>query len=119
VSWEVVLYALLSLTLIRGVPVAIALAGSGLRRVSILFVGWFGPRGLASIVLAYVVLEEETELGGIDPIVLTMTVTVLLSVAAHGVTASPLSARLGRRLENMDENAAEMRATTDLPTRRR
>lgn len=87
--------------------------------MSILFVGWFGPRGLASIVLAYVVLEEETELGGIDPIVLTMTVTVLLSVAAHGVTASPLSARLGRRLEDVDENAAEMRATTDLPTRRR
>jgi NhaP-type Na+/H+ or K+/H+ antiporter len=118
VSWEVVLYALLSLTLIRGVPVALALAGTGLRRVSVLFIAWFGPRGLASIILAYVVLEEETELAGLDTIVLTMTVTVLLSVAAHGVTAAPLTARLGRRLEDMDEDAAEMRETMDLPTRR-
>ena len=63
-SWEVVLYALLSLTLIRMLPVALSLYGTHLRSVSVLFAGWFGPRGLASIVLGLIVVEEAPLLPG-------------------------------------------------------
>ena len=92
-TWQIVLYAALSLTLVRMLPVAIALVGLGLRPSTVAFVGWFGPRGLASIILALVVVEEESLLRGIDEIFLVMTVTVLMSVVAHGVTAAPLTRR--------------------------
>src|SRR5215213_5125006 len=84
-SWEVALYAVLSLTLIRMLPVALSLYGTHLRGVSVLFAGWFRPRGLASIVLGLIVVEHAPLLGGrgeIDPVV---ALTVLLSVRLHGV----------------------------------
>lgn len=84
----------MSLTVIRMLPVAVALAGQGLDARAIAFIGWFGPRGLASIILALVVIEEEPLLAGLDQIFLVMTVTVLMSVVAHGVTAAPLMKRL-------------------------
>jgi sodium/hydrogen antiporter len=88
-----VLYAVLSLTLVRMVPVALATLGSGLGRDSVLFVGWFGPRGLASLVFALLALEE---LGAAaDDAVAVIAVTVLLSVIAHGLTAAPLAGRYG------------------------
>ena len=87
------LYAVLSLTLIRMLPVAIATIGLRLRPVTIAFLGWFGPRGLASVILALVVIDEAPALAGLDQIFLTMTVTVLLSVAVHGVSAAPLTRR--------------------------
>ena len=62
-----VLYAVLSLTLVRMVPVALALAGTGLSRTTVLFMGWFGPRGLASIVLGLVYLEQQAHLPGSPP----------------------------------------------------
>jgi NhaP-type Na+/H+ or K+/H+ antiporter len=52
------LYAILSLTVVRMLPVGVALIGSGMNRATIAFMGWFGPRGLASIVLGLVYLEE-------------------------------------------------------------
>jgi NhaP-type Na+/H+ or K+/H+ antiporter len=89
-----VTYAALSLTLVRMVPVAVAMAGAGLDRRSVLFVGWFGPRGLASLVFALLALEE---LGsGADEAVAVIGVTVLLSVLAHGFSAGPLAARFAR-----------------------
>jgi sodium/hydrogen antiporter len=89
----VVLYAVLSLTLVRMVPVALVSLGSGLDRNTVLFVGWFGPRGLASLVFALLALEE---LGsGADEAVAVIALTVLLSVLAHGLTAAPLAARYG------------------------
>jgi len=89
-----VLYAVLSLTLVRMVPVALAAIGAGLDRDTVLFVGWFGPRGLASLVFALLALEE---LGtGADQAVSVIGVTVLLSVVAHGLSAAPLAARYGR-----------------------
>ena len=92
-SWPDVAYAVLSLTLIRMVPVAIALAGSRLGRTAVAFVGWFGPRGLASVVFALLALEE---LGGhAEPAIAVISFTVLLSVIAHGVTADPLARRYG------------------------
>ena len=96
-SWQTGLYAVLSLTLIRMLPVSVALAGSGLDRVAVAFVGWFGPRGLASVVFALIALED---LGSSDagPAVAVITVTVLLSVLVHGATADPLARRYGPRL---------------------
>ncbi len=87
-------YALLSLTVIRMAPVALALTGAGLGRDAVLFIGWFGPRGLASLLFALLTLEE---LGApAEPAVAAIAVTVVLSVLAHGVTAGPLAARYGR-----------------------
>ena len=72
---------------IRMVPVALALVGSGLDRPSVLFVGWFGPRGLASVIFALLALEDLHGAGA--DVVAVIAVTVLLSVVAHGVTARP------------------------------
>ena len=94
VTPTMVLYAVLSLTLVRMVPVALAALGAGLDRGTVLFIGWFGPRGLASLVFALLALEE---LGPeVDQAVALIGVTVLLSVVAHGLTAAPLALRYGR-----------------------
>ena len=88
------LYAVLSLTVVRMLPVALASIGAGLDRATVLFVGWFGPRGLASLVFALLALEA---LGPVsDEAVGVITATVLLSVLAHGISAAPLAARYGR-----------------------
>ena len=93
-DWRVLLYAVCSLTVIRMVPVAIALLGSGEGRATAAFIGWFGPRGLASVVFALLAVEE---LGGTDPRVLdavhAIAVTIVLSVVAHGVTSRPFATR--------------------------
>jgi sodium/hydrogen antiporter len=102
VTWHMVAYAVLSLTVVRMLPVAVAVAGLGVRPASVAFLGWFGPRGLASIILALVVVEEEPGLAGIDEIFLVMTVTVLLSVFAHGITAAPLTRLYARPGPNGD-----------------
>jgi NhaP-type Na+/H+ or K+/H+ antiporter len=107
VSWSVALYAGLSLTLVRMVPVAIAMVGSGARRQTVRFLGWFGPRGLASIVLAIIVLEE----GGLphDDVILDTTfLTIGLSVLAHGLSAAPLATRYARWFQTEREAAPAM-----------
>jgi len=86
---EFVVYALLSLTLVRMLPVAIALWGSGVDRNTVLFIGWFGPRGLASIVLGLVFLDREINTPGEAIINGAVVVTVLLSVLLHGFSARP------------------------------
>ncbi len=95
-TWEIVLYAALSLTLIRMLPVFLALSGIGLRTDEKLFIGWFGPRGLASIVFGVIVLNEH--LPGGELIALTAVCTILLSIIAHGLSAHSLVARLAARL---------------------
>ena len=85
----IVLYAALSLTLVRMVPVAVSVAGMGLRPSTVAFMGWFGPRGLASIILALSVAEEEPELPALGVILAAVTATVLASVVLHGLTAVP------------------------------
>ena len=89
-SWELALYAVLSLTLVRMLPVAIAMLGSRARAPTLGFLGWFGPRGLASIVFAVIVVEESS-LPHEHLIVLAVYLTVGLSVFAHGLTAAPLA----------------------------
>jgi sodium/hydrogen antiporter len=92
-GWPVIGYALLSLTLIRMLPVALALAGTGIHRLDVAFVGWFGPRGLASVIFALLALEDLH--GAAEEIVATIALTVLLSVLAHGFSARPLARRHG------------------------
>ena len=87
----IVLYAVLSLTLVRLVPVGIAMLGTGASRQTVGFLGWFGPRGLASIVFTVILAEER--LPHEDVLVTTAVVTVALSVLAHGATAAPLANR--------------------------
>ena len=94
-SWSIVGYALLSLTVVRMLPVAIALLGTSPRRPTIAFLGWFGPRGLASIVFAVIVVEQ-SNLPHVQTILLTTYVTVGLSVLAHGLSAAPLADRYAR-----------------------
>jgi len=79
--------------------------------------GWFGPRGLASIVLGLIVVEEAPLLAGRDEMMLVVALTVLLSVLLHGVTAAPLSAVYARRVEEMAAGAPEKQEAVELPTR--
>jgi NhaP-type Na+/H+ or K+/H+ antiporter len=106
-TWQIVLYVLLSLTVVRMLPVAVALFGTHLRGVSVLFAGWFGPRGLASIVLGLIVVSEAPRLAGRGEIELAVALTVLLSVLLHGITSAPLSAAYARRVEGMPADAPE------------
>jgi sodium/hydrogen antiporter len=116
-SWQVALYALLSLTVIRMLPVALSLMGTHLRGISLLFAGWFGPRGLASIVLGLIVVAEAPLLAGREEIEAVVASTVLLSVLLHGVTAAPLSAVYARWIEGMAADAPEKEGTVELTTR--
>lgn len=93
-TWMVVGYALLSLTLVRMLPNYLALSGTGERPASRLFLGWFGPRGLASIVFAIIVLEDSVPHG--EEIALIVACTVVLSLVLHGVTANPLARWIAR-----------------------
>jgi NhaP-type Na+/H+ or K+/H+ antiporter len=104
-SWELVLYAVLSLTVVRMLPVAIAMVGSHARPPTLGFLGWFGPRGLASIVFAVIVVEE-SNLAHEHLIVLAIYLTVGLSVFAHGLSAAPLAARYARWYEQHPRDAA-------------
>ena len=116
-TWQVALYAFLSLTVIRMLPVAASLLGTHLRGVSVLFAGWFGPRGLASIVLGLIVIAEAPQLEGAGAIELVVASTVLLSVRLQGITAAPLSAAYTRRVEGMPADAPEKREEVEMPTR--
>jgi sodium/hydrogen antiporter len=93
-DFRVVVYAVASLTVVRMVPVAIALLGSGQGRMTAAFVGWFGPRGLASVVFALLAVEELGHTDSrVEAAVDTIAVTIVFSVVAHGVTARPLATR--------------------------
>jgi len=94
-SIEILVYAIASLTVIRMLPVYLSLLGTKLDVFERLFAGWFGPRGLASIVFGVIVLGER--LPGIEVITMTVICTVLLSVILHGVSANPLVAVMAER----------------------
>jgi len=92
-EWAMAAYVVLSLTVIRMLPVAVALAGADLDRRAAWFIGWFGPRGLASVVFA---LMAVIQLGHqADAAVATIASTILVSVIAHGASAAPLARRYG------------------------
>jgi NhaP-type Na+/H+ or K+/H+ antiporter len=108
-----VLYAVLSLTLVRMLPVAVALIGTRLSRATILFMGWFGPRGLASIVLGLVYLEKETHQPGELTIRLAVMMTVIISIFAHGFSALPGMELYARRVKRLPADAPETALNDD------
>ena len=114
------LYALLSLTAIRLIPVAVSMIGAGLRADTVLMMGWFGPRGLASVVFTLMVYDSFLEADrSFDLLVGTAAWTILLSVVLHGISAVPLANWYGRRLETADPSAPEMVELPELGIRRR
>ncbi|MDJ0910467.1 MAG: cation:proton antiporter [Woeseiaceae bacterium] len=110
-----VVYGVLSLTLIRMIPIALSLIGSGIRLPTYLFLGWFGPRGLASILFVLLILEEADVPHQAEIFAITV-ITVALSVILHGVSASPLAKAYGRMSEQMGE-CEEMQDVSDVPLR--
>jgi NhaP-type Na+/H+ or K+/H+ antiporter len=104
-TWRIVLYAVLSLTIVRMLPVAVAMAGSGAKWQTLGFLGWFGPRGLASIVFA-VITVQSTHLGGSQTILRATYLTVGLSIFAHGITAAPLAKAYARWYETHPRRSA-------------
>ncbi|WP_285555312.1 cation:proton antiporter [Actinoplanes regularis] len=110
-DWRFVVYAVLSLTVVRMLPVAIALIGTRLSRPTVAFVGWFGPRGLASVIFAVIALDELP--GEADRAVAIIGTTVLLSVLAHGLSAKPLALRYAANLADTPDRPP----TAQLPVR--
>ncbi|GMR06793.1 MAG: cation:proton antiporter [Gammaproteobacteria bacterium] len=96
-SWPIFIYAILSLTVIRMLPVFLALTGSDISTEGKLFIGWFGPRGLASIVFAVIVLNSGFPDN--DPIIMTVAYTIILSILLHGVSATTWARAYGKRHE--------------------
>jgi NhaP-type Na+/H+ or K+/H+ antiporter len=119
-DWRPILYAALSLTLIRMLPVALALLGMGFRADTVAIIGWFGPRGLASVVFTLLAYTELTAAGKpIDTLVAVATWTIVLSVFAHGLSARPLSAWYARRLKAADATQVELAELSELRPRHR
>jgi NhaP-type Na+/H+ or K+/H+ antiporter len=115
-DWRDVVFAILALTVVRMVPVAIALAGSGLDRATVAFVGWFGPRGLASVVFGLIAVDA-LEPSEARLVLGAVVVTVSLSVLAHGVSASPLTRLYGDHAKRLHPERPERRAAPNLPVR--
>jgi len=115
-TWQMVLYAILSLTVVRMVPVLAALTGARLDWATNVLVAWFGPRGLASVVFALLALEE---LGrpAAGRAVAVITITVVISVVAHGATAEPLATRYANRLARSAAGGTDAQVP-DVPDRR-
>lgn len=102
------IYAALSLTVVRMLPVGIALTRTRLRPASVLFMGWFGPRGLASVVLGLIFLEQEVSLSFGRTIVGAVAATVLLSIFTHGLSAVPGIKWYSKQVEEFDQSAPEL-----------
>ncbi len=117
-TWQTWVYAGLSLTVIRMVPVALSLLGSGLHAVSFLFIGWFGPRGLASILFALLLLEHDTGTLG-EQVFAVIVATVLLSIVLHGVSAVPGAAHYAAYVKTLPkrEQASEHQPMAEMPLR--
>ncbi len=111
IGWRELLFALLSLTAFRMIPVAVSLIGSGLRIPSVAFIGWFGPRGLASVVFALLAVEDLEVDDSLRTAVSTIALTVLLSVVLHGVTADLFAARYGAWVDRERPRAETAPAT--------
>ena len=119
ISPSIVLYAILSLSLVRIVPVAISFIGAKVEPITTLFVGWFGPRGVASILYIFIVLESES-LPGLELIYAVVMVTVIFSIFAHGITAAPAAKRYGEHikgLEHEEKAITERKDVSEMPTR--
>ena len=115
ISWPMVLYGILSLTIIRMLPIALSLIGTGVSLPTTLFLGWFGPRGLASILFGLIVLDEI----GTPQAATILTITVLtvsMSILIHGLTAAPFARRFGH-IANSQGDCAENKPVSEMATR--
>jgi len=117
ITQTVILYAVLSLTLIRILPVALSLMKTGLQTDSVMFIGWFGPRGLASIVLLLITLTDAPDIPGLRTIAVVVTTTILFSVFAHGISAKPAITWYARKMALLPANAPELKEVIESPTR--
>ncbi len=117
---SMLVYAVLSLTVVRMVPVAISMIGESVRGATTAFLGWFGPRGIASILYIYTVLDAEGVMS--ETLIYNATmITVLLSVFAHGLTAAPAAKWYGNYMTAEDaksDEMAEMKDVAEMPLRR-
>lgn len=116
IDWQIMVYALLSLVVVRPLAVAVATLGTRLHLETVLFLGWFGPRGLSSIVFALMVVEQFNTAVS-DRILVAAGVTVLLSVYVHGITDIPWTRAFSRRAQALPSSAPEHRGATELPRR--
>lgn len=110
------LYAVLSLAVVRLVTVFVSTLGSRVRPITVGFLGWFGPRGVASILYLFSIQDE----GLADETLIydVVMLTVLLSIFAHGITAAPGARRYARRVEReMAPDGAEMTEVMEMPLR--
>ena len=114
-NWRPLVYAILSLTVVRMLPVALAMTGTRLRTDTIALMGWFGPRGLASVVFSLLALVAFEEAGrSVATLVPVVVWTILLSVIAHGLSANPLAAWYARRLDAARGSQPELAELSDL-----
>ena len=114
-NWSIVGYAVLSLTVIRMLPIVLSLVGTDIRVPTQMFLAWFGPRGLASILFVLLILEE-SELAHQNEILATTLITVALSTLLHGVTAAPLAKRYGLFAQRLGKGV-EMQEVAEMPLR--
>jgi NhaP-type Na+/H+ or K+/H+ antiporter len=114
-NWQVLLYAVLSLTVVRMAPVALSLSGTGLSTSSKAFLGWFGPRGLASVLFALLIVEQY-DIAHEEEILACIIVTVALSVLLHGLTAAPVAKAYGTMVARQGE-CEEAKPVSEMPVR--
>ena len=117
VAWQSLLFAVLSLTVFRMLPVAISLIGTGMRARSVAFIGWFGPRGMASVVFALLAVEDLEVDDSLRTAIATLAMTVLLSVILHGLTADVLAGRYGAWIDRTRPPTETAAATEPRPRR--
>jgi len=116
-TWQTAAYALLSLLVVRPLAAVVALLGTGLSWATVGFLGWAGPRGLASIVYA-VLIAEAGRITGAEAVFDVAAWTILLSVVLHGLSAAPLSGIYGRYVDRaLPKDAPERLPVSDLPVR--
>ncbi|MFJ9776114.1 cation:proton antiporter [Kitasatospora sp. NPDC101157] len=112
-TWQILVYAVLSLTAARMLPVAVALVGTGLSPVTVTYVGWFGPRGLASLVFGLIVYAEHFP--KVDLLTHVVALTVGMSVLVHGASAAFLGSRYGAWYATRRDAGAELREQMSVP----
>ena len=117
ITLAILIYAVLSLTLLRMLPVAISLLKTRLQPESVIFIGWFGPRGLASIVLMLITVNDAPGIPGLKTIVMVVGTTVLISVFAHGITAKPAIDWYAAKIASLPADAPELKEVVESPTR--
>ncbi|MCX4762863.1 cation:proton antiporter [Streptomyces sp. NBC_01275] len=110
-NWRIITYAVLSLTVVRMLPVALALAGTGMRLPTVAYVGWFGPRGLASVVFGLLVVEDHVP--GIELLGQVIAVTIGLSILLHGMSAPYFADRYGNWYDAAQAAAPDLHEAQD------